>query len=113
VNVILNNGERELMISDLRALGFTEYEAKIYLETLQAAGIPKTAYEIAKMSGVPRSNTYSALDVLTRKGAVLPVSENPTCYVAANPRDVLDKVAVQTTKICERLAANLENLAPK
>ena len=109
----LNNGERELMISDLRALGFTEYEAKIYLETLQAAGVPKTAYEIAKMSGVPRSNTYSALDVLTRKGAVLPVTENPTAYVAASPRDVLDKVAVQTTKICERLTANLESLAPK
>lgn len=102
-----------LMISDLKALGFTEYEARIYIETLQAGGVPKTAYEIAKISGVPRSNTYSALEVLTRKGAVLPVTENPVSYVAANPKDLLDKLAAQTSKICERLATNLDSLAPK
>lgn len=45
--MILNNGGSGLMINDLQALGFTVYEAKIYLETLQAAGVPKTAYEIA------------------------------------------------------------------
>lgn len=101
------------MISDLKTLGFTEYEAKIYLEVLQSAGVPKTAYEIAKISGVPRSNTYSALDILTRKGAVLPVTENPTRYIAAAPKDVLDKVASQTTNLCERLRVNLDGLAPK
>lgn len=110
----LNNSSSQSgpMISDLKALGFTEYEAKIYIETLLTAGAPKTAYEIAKISGVPRSNTYSALDVLTRKGAVLPVSENPACYVAANPKDVLKKLATQTNRICDRLVAGLSSLAP-
>lgn len=101
------------VIADLKSLGFTEYEAKIYLEALMAAGVPKTAYEISKASGVPRSNTYSALEALARKGAVLPVTENPTCYVAANPRDLLDSLASQTATTCRRAAANLEQLAPK
>ena len=101
------------MIADLKSLGFTEYEAKIYLETLMAAGVPKTAYEISKASGVPRSNTYSALEALARKGAVLPVTENPTCYVAANPRSMLDSLATQTATTCNRAATNLERLAPK
>ncbi|MBV6306359.1 hypothetical protein KVP10_15815 [Candidimonas humi] len=101
------------LVFDLKAVGFTEYEARIYVEVLQAGAVPKTAYEIARGSGVPRSNTYSALDGLTRKGAVLPVTENPTSYAAANPRDVLGKVRAQTDKICERLETNLENLAPK
>ena len=101
------------MIADLKSLGFTEYEAKIYLETLMAAGVPKTAYEISKASGVPRSNTYSALEALARKGAVLPVTENPTCYVAANPRSMLESLATQTATTCNRAAANLERLAPK
>src|SRR5690606_19897686 len=75
--------------------------------------VPKTAYEISKMSGVPRSNTYSALEVLARKGAVLPVTESPTCYIAANPRDMLDSLATQTTNACNRVASDLERLAPR
>jgi len=101
------------IIDDLKSLGFTEYEAKIYLETLQAAGVPKTAYELSKLSGVPRSNTYSALEILARKGAVLPVTESPVCYVAANPRDMLDSLAAQTAITCGRVATQLENLAPR
>lgn len=101
------------LVNDLKAVGFTEYEARIYVEILQAGAVPKTAYEIARASGVPRSNTYSALDGLTRKGAVLPVTENPTSYAAASPKDVLGKVRTQTDKICERLETSLEKLAPK
>jgi len=101
------------IIDDLKSLGFTEYEAKIYLEALHAAGVPKTAYELAKLSGVPRSNTYSALEVLARKGAVLPVTESPTCYVAANPRDMFDALAAQTAFTCSRVAKELERLAPR
>lgn len=101
------------IIDSLKSLGFTEYEARIYLETLLAAGVPKTAYEISKMSGVPRSNTYSALEALTKKGGVLPVTESPTCYVAANPHDMLDSLAAQTAMTCDRVASSLERLAPR
>ncbi|MHA3904955.1 TrmB family transcriptional regulator [Castellaniella sp. WN] len=101
------------VIDHLKFLGFTEYEARIYLETLRADGAPKTAYEISKLSGVPRSNTYNALEVLTRKGAVLPVTESPASYIAAAPKEMLDSIAVQTSVICDRVADCLKNFTPR
>lgn len=101
-----------LIISDLKRLGFTEYEAKVYMETLAASGEPMTAYQISKLSGVPRSNTYSALEVLAQKGFVLPVTENPTCYIAAHPRNIFSSVASQTASVCERVTKRLERRAP-
>src|SRR5690625_3115101 len=103
----------ELIISDLKKLGFTEYEAKVYMETLATSGEPMTAYQISKLSGVPRSNTYSALEVLAQKGFVLPVTENPTCYIAAHPRNIFSSVAGQITSVCERVTKQLECRAPR
>ena len=68
---------------DLKRIGFTDYEARIYVQLLRQS--PATAYEIAKHAGVPRPNTYQALEALTQRRAVLPVSENPARYVAADP----------------------------
>ncbi|WP_417277070.1 TrmB family transcriptional regulator [Castellaniella sp.] len=101
------------VIDHLKFLGFTEYEARIYLETLRADGSPKTAYEISKLSGVPRSNTYNALEVLMRKGAVLPVTEGPASYIAAAPRDMLNSIAAQTSVVCDRVADCLKNFTPR
>ena len=39
------------VLGALRSLGFTEYEAKVYLALVQSA--PATAYEISHRSGVP------------------------------------------------------------
>jgi sugar-specific transcriptional regulator TrmB len=96
---------------DLKKLGFTEYEAKVYVQLLGMP--PSTAYEISKQAGVPRPNTYSALDSLARRGAVLPVRENPTCYVAAKPRELLDNIARQTRSLCAGLTERLEAVTPR
>ena len=45
------------MISRLQALGFAEYEARCYLGLVN--GPPCTAYDISKITGVPRANVYS------------------------------------------------------
>jgi sugar-specific transcriptional regulator TrmB len=97
--------------ADLKKLGFTEYEAKVYVQLLGMP--PSTAYEISKQAGVPRPNTYSALDSLARRGAVLPVRENPTCYVAAKPRELLDSIARQTRSLCAGLTERLEAVTPR
>src|SRR3546814_6812512 len=73
---------------------------------------PATAYEIAKAASVPRPNTYHALEVLAKRGAVLPVSENPIRYVAANPREFLDSISRQTKALCTDLAGKLATVAP-
>lgn len=104
------DGPASGLFVDLKRLGFTEYEAKIYVQLLRQS--PATAYEISKAAGVPRPNTYHALEILAQRGAVLPVSENPVRYVAADPRDLFQRIARQTTSLCADLASRLATLPP-
>lgn len=97
-------------LADLKRLGFTEYEARIYVQLLRQS--PATAYEISKSTGVPRPNAYSALEALSQRSAVLPVSENPVRYVAADPQTFFNAVSRQTSTLCRELGAKLAVLAP-
>lgn len=97
------------LIQDFRRLGFTEYEAKIYMQLLLTES-PATAYEIAKATGVPRPNTYNALESLAKRGAALPVSLNPVRYVAAQPDRHLAEVGRETMEVCNNLATKLARL---
>ena len=107
----VNGAAPDRIFTDLKRLGFTEYEARVYVELLRES--PATAYEIAKAAGLPRPNTYHALDALARRGAVLPVSESPIRYVAAEPRGLLDAISRQTSALCADLGAELATLAPR
>lgn len=98
------------LLQDLKRLGFTEYEARVYVQLLRQS--PATAYEIAKAASVPRPNTYHALEALAKRGAVLPVSENPIRYVAADPREFLNSISRQTKALCTDLAGKLATVAP-
>ena len=99
-------------IPELKSLGFSEYEARIYVSLIGAA--PSTAYELAKTSGVPRPNSYSALASLVDRGAAMPVSDNPARYVARDPRELLSTIATRTKTTCEELAEHLTQVsAPK
>jgi sugar-specific transcriptional regulator TrmB len=93
------------VLSDLRSLGFTDYEAKVYIQLLRQS--PATAYEVSKNAGVPRPNTYNALESLAQRGVVLPVSEAPARYVAAPPDQILSDMARRTSTICDRVSARL------
>jgi sugar-specific transcriptional regulator TrmB len=106
---VSQTGDGELLV-DLKRLGFTEYEARVYVQLLRQS--PGTAYEISKSSNVPRPNTYHALDALTQRGAVLPVSENPVRYIPANPKDLFDGISRQTRSLCEDLAERLSAVSP-
>lgn len=57
------------LTASLQQLGFSEYEAKVYLALLAHPGI--TGYEVGRHSGVPRAKVYEVLESLTRRGAVL------------------------------------------
>lgn len=95
-------------VSDLQRLGFSEYEARTYVSLLRRN--PATAYEISKHSGLPRANTYGALENLTKKQAVQPVSENPVRYAPISPAVLLDRLASDVSGICGRLKDNLEGM---
>lgn len=100
--------EDEELLRNFRTVGFTEYEARVYMQLLRSS--PATAYEIAKASGVPRPNTYNALDSLAKRGAVMPISDNPRRFVAAPPEKHLSSIVRQTAMVCDDLADRLARL---
>ncbi len=66
------------------------YEVKIWLALL-SRGIA-SAGELAEMTGVPRSRTYDVLESLERKGLAIMRLGKPIKYIAANPKDVIEKM---------------------
>ena len=55
----------EPILNDLKDLGFTEYEAKVYLALLK--NHPASAYTVSQDSGVPHSRVYDVTRRLIRK----------------------------------------------
>ena len=55
------------IIEQLMGLGLTKHESSIYLALLEQGA--QTGYEVAKSTGISRSNTYITLASLVEKGA--------------------------------------------
>lgn len=75
------------LLGNLMAIGFTEYEAKVYLALLRDN--PANGYQVSKRSGVPRSMVYEALSRLYARGAVLTTGEEKSTLYRPLPPDVL------------------------
>lgn len=97
------------VVQELKSLGFSDYEARIYVCLIEES--PKTAYELANKSGVPRPNAYSALNSLAERGAAMPVSQNPVRYVGRDPKELLSSIAERTKSTCEDLAQRLSEIS--
>ena len=106
----VTQGPGSELVADLKRLGFTEYEARVYVQLLRQN--PATAYEVSKNSNVPRPNTYHALDALTQRGAVLPISESPVRYAPADPQELFETISRQTRSLCSTIADRLAALTP-
>ncbi len=93
----------------LRELGFTDYEARAYaaLATKQ----PATAYEIAKVAGLPRANVYAALRNLETRGAIQPVTESPVRYVPVNPQQFFRRIQRSTAGLCDDVVQAMQRSA--
>lgn len=100
--------QKQALLADFQRLGFSEYEARIYLNLLKSPSV--TAYEVSKETGLPRSNTYAALESLTKKLAVQPVSENPVRYVPVEPSTLLGHWSREANAVCDRLEKGLRHL---
>jgi sugar-specific transcriptional regulator TrmB len=68
-------------------LGFTEYEARVYLALLDEA--PLSGYGAARASGVPRSKVYEVLEGLAGRGAVLVSRGDPAQYAPLPPKELI------------------------
>lgn len=97
------------LVRDLQDLGLNDYEARAYIALLRLQ--PATAYEVSKAANLPKANSYTVLESLSRKEAVQPVSEVPVRYMAVPPEQLFSAIADRTARRCERVKENLGKLA--
>lgn len=97
------------LLSDLTRIGFTEYEAKVYLALLTDS--PATGYQLSKTSGVPRSMVYEALGRLQGRGAVLEsVEDRASVYRPLPPEFLLERHHDDHLQLMGNLRAGLTKL---
>ena len=70
----------ENMIFKLSLFGLTRQEAILYIALLSNQSM--TGYELSKLTGISKSNTYGSLTGLVSKGAAYIASEEATRYLA-------------------------------
>lgn len=93
----------------LNEIGFTEYEAKVYLALLREN--PATGYQLSKQSGVPRSMVYDALKRLHHRGAALETVEGrSTLYSPVPPQVLLDRHQAEHEQLLGDLRVGLTEL---
>jgi sugar-specific transcriptional regulator TrmB len=97
------------LLNNLNAIGFTEYEAKVYLALLKDH--PATGYQLSKQAGIPRSMVYEALGRLDARGAVLKTEEaKATLYRPIPPDALLDRLADEHNRRISTLRQGLNTL---
>lgn len=77
-------------LAKLHALGFTEYEAKVYLALLR--NHPATGYQVSKASGVPRSMVYQTLQKLVEKKVVYTLLSRPVTYAPLAAEEIIGNI---------------------
>lgn len=90
----------------LLRFGLTRQEATIYLELMLHASL--TGYEVAKHTGISRSNAYSALAALVDKGAAYLIEGTPVRYTAVECKEFCANIL----RSLEEAAQNLEQSLP-
>lgn len=77
--------DQTAIIENLMMFGLTRQEATIYI--CLCINKELTGYEVAKLTGISRSNVYGALAGITEKGAAYVIDGSTSKYVAVNPEE--------------------------
>ena len=100
----------EAIVTRLQVLGFSLYEAKVYVGLLRHG--PQNGNEVAKSAGLPSSKVYSTLERLASKGLVHSVRrETTTQYVCVSPDELLHRLREDYEEPIDYLAKTLPTLA--
>jgi sugar-specific transcriptional regulator TrmB len=93
-------------IDKLVKIGFSEYEAKAYTALLRES--PVTGYQIAKISGVPRSMIYEVVGKLTARGAAMTLrQEGSTKYAPVPAKEFLAQLQREYEELITSLKDDL------
>ena len=101
---------------ELKKLGLSDKEAKLYLTSLQRG--PETAPTLAKLSDLVRPTAYVIIDGLVKKGLMSStLKDKKTFFTAESPEHLLSLIRLQKKEIDEKerelvkLIPQLEQLA--
>jgi len=95
----------------LMEIGFTEYEARAYVALIQAN--PATAYEVARVSGVPSSKIYEVLSRLQERDAVSVADEGgKRRYVPRGADDLVEGARARMSATLDGLKRDLARVSP-
>ncbi len=101
--------DTELIVEDLIQLGYSEYEARVYIGLLENPEV--SGYQASKQAQVPRSKVYEVLDGLVSRGVVLEMSvDGKTLYRPLPYEALIQKHKEKTEKRLYRLQQNLGKL---
>ncbi len=93
------------LLDNLTHMGFTGPEARTYEALISAQ--PATAYELAKISGLARANSYNAVTNLVKKRAIQPITSQPVRYAITSPQHffagIADDIQTTATKIQDQV----------
>jgi len=94
------------LISALKKLGLTEYEARVYIAVVELGEVE--ASEIARRSGVPRTRIYDVLAKLENSGLIQKImGSRPAVYAAIPPKKALEPLK---NKLFEEVSQALDKL---
>jgi sugar-specific transcriptional regulator TrmB len=100
------------LLEDLKTIGLTEYESKVYIALLING--PMSGNDTHRASGVPHGKTYNTLERLQERGLVNILTEKPKVFKAVDPniviQDMLDKRLNKFQELNKTLPAKLESM---
>ena len=95
-------------ILKLKSVGFTDYEARIFIALLQ--GHLMSASEIAEAAKIRRTDVYSVLKSFVEKGYCNEIETNTILkYEIIDPDVILDKILLNIQKEKEKQVASFNN----
>ncbi|MEK5639506.1 TrmB family transcriptional regulator [Paenibacillus rhizosphaerae] len=94
------------MIEQLRSLGLSDLEARIYLVLHEEPHL--SGYEVAKRVSVSRTNVYAALRVLTDKGFCRSIEADPVLYDAVPIGQLIRMLKSQFEQTAKALVEELD-----
>ncbi len=89
----------------LRKLGFTQYEARVYISLLMRG--TATASELSDLSNIPYTRVYDVLNQLEEKGLVAIIPGRPLKFEALDPEIALSNYMA---KLREELVLKLKEI---
>jgi len=99
----------EAVVSRLQLLGFSLYEARVYVGLLRHG--PQNGNEVAKSAGLPSSKVYATLERLVSKGIVHSVRHGTaTQYVCVPPSELMHRLRADFEEPLDYLETTLPTL---